>query len=132
MNLDIKTDNRLRSSYTIIYALVVKPCNNCPFRADVEFYLGLDRATQIANDVILGDQAFHCHKTTEHGYDGEFVYTGAEKPCVGAMSAIAKERGDARASLWVRLGAMIKAIDVDSLDYSVDVDSVEEFIEKLS
>lgn len=112
--------------------LAVKPCNNCPFRADVSFYLGRDRATQIANDVILGDRAFHCHKTTEHGYDGEVVYTGNEKPCVGAMLAIAKERGDARASLWVRLGAMIKEIDIDSLDFSVEVHGAKEFIKKLS
>lgn len=107
------------------------PCKNCPFRADSSMVLSRDRATEIAEKVILGDSAFHCHKTVTYE-DGEGVHTGNEKPCVGAMLAIAKERGDAKANFWVRLGAMIGEIDVDSLDYSVDVHNASEFIEELS
>lgn len=108
------------------------PCKDCPFRSDVNFYLSEPRARQIANDVILGDGSFPCHKTTHNFRKGQFDYLGKEKPCNGAMLAIEKERGDARANLWVRMGVMLGAIDVDSLDRSVSVRNAQEFVEDLS
>jgi hypothetical protein len=106
-----------------------QPCKDCPFRAEVSFHLGKERAQQITNDVILGDSAFHCHKTIIYGSGDEIVRSGNEKPCIGSMLAIAKERGDARANLWLRMGFLIKEIDVDSLDNSVNIHSVNSFIE---
>jgi hypothetical protein len=109
-----------------------KPCKDCPFRSDVSFYLGEDRAEQIVNDVILGDSAFHCHKTLTYcsiDGDGNYIHTGNEKPCIGALLAIAKECGDARANLWARLGSLIGQIDIENLDHSVAVHSPQEFID---
>jgi hypothetical protein len=106
-----------------------KPCKDCPFRSEVSFYLGEDRASQIVNDVILGDSAFHCHKTIIYGDDDEIVRSGNEKPCIGALLAIAKERGDSRANLWARLGSLIGQIDIENLDHSVAVHSPQEFID---
>ena len=44
---------------------MLKPCADCPFRADVQFVLSGDRARQIAKDVIQGDEAFHCLDTPQ-------------------------------------------------------------------
>lgn len=105
------------------------PCKDCPFRADVSFYLGEERAAQIVDDVILGDHAFHCHKTIIYGELDEIIRTGNEKPCIGAMLAIAKERSDATANFWVRLGSMVGEIDIKNLDQNIEIHSPLSFIE---
>ncbi len=110
---------------------MLKPCSNCPFRQDVDFFLSEDRAQQIARDVIQGDSAFHCHKTVRYGNDGEDNLDDA-KPCIGAIKAIAKERGDARANLWVRFGVMFGHINLDAIDQLTPVHNAAEFIENLS
>ena len=108
-----------------------QPCKDCPFRSEVSFCLGKERAQQIANEVILGDGALYCHKTLTYSSiddDGGYIHTGNEKPCVGAILAIAKERGDATANPWVRMGVRIKRIDINSLDKSVKVHSAKQFV----
>lgn len=105
------------------------PCKDCPFRKDVRFYLGEPRAREIANKVILGDSSFPCHKTVCANTPRDF---SKETACVGALLSIQKERGTATANLWVRLGVMCGAINIDSLDQSVPVRNAQEFIEDLS
>ncbi len=111
--------------------MTLKPCADCPFRADTQFVLSSDRAQQIARDVIQGDSAFHCHKTVRYGDDGNDNLEDA-KPCIGAIKAIAKERGDARANLWVRMAARFGHINLDAIDQSTPVHNASEFIENLS
>jgi hypothetical protein len=110
----------------------MKPCIDCPFRSDIEFVLSESRTQQIARDVIRGDEAFHCHKTTEFDNDGSFIYSDRAKPCIGAIKAIKKERGDARASLWVRLGIMTGMIDLELIDNDIPVYDADEFVESVS
>lgn len=110
----------------------MRPCIDCPFRSDIEFILSESRTREIAKDVIRGDKAFHCHKTTEFDNDGNFVYSDRVKPCLGAIKAIEKERGDAKASLWVRLGIMTGMIDLEAIDNDILVYNADEFIESVS
>lgn len=112
--------------------MTLKPCANCPFRADVQFVLSSDRAKQIAKDVIQGDEAFHCHKTVRYSANDRKDNLDNAKPCIGAIKAIAKERGDAKANLWVRMGVMFGHINLDVIDQSTPVHNASEFIENLS
>lgn len=110
---------------------MLKPCPDCPFRADIQFILPSKTVQRIVKDVIQGDSAFHCHKTVKYGENGA-ILTGKEKPCIGAIKAIAKERGDARANLWVRMGVLVGVINLDEIDDEISVHNAEEFIEHLS
>ena len=66
------------------------PCGNCPFRTDVEFFIGAERIEQICESITTGDKTFSCHKTTRHGDDGEAIYTTKEQHCAGALVMLAK------------------------------------------
>lgn len=107
----------------------MKPCNNCPFRADTKpFPLGRDRRQQIA-DALLNDAAFGCHKTTSFDEDGIYKWTEKESPCVGAARLIENELGDVAANVAFRMAIAFKKFDRNEIDYSVPtLDTVEAFV----
>lgn len=60
-----------------------KPCDNCPFRKDrpqQQGWLGRERAVEIAEAVLRGDQTFQCHKTLHDKDKGTM--------CAGALSML--------------------------------------------
>jgi len=61
------------------------PCNNCPFRTDVMFYLSNERVEEICTSLTAEDQTFACHKTTKFGDDGEAMQHKGENHCAGAL-----------------------------------------------
>lgn len=78
-----------KSSVEKFYALR-RPCDNCPFRTDIQPYLRKDRALEIVQHLERG--SFSCHKTVDYSNedeDGE-DRTGhkpgpTEQQCAGAM-----------------------------------------------
>lgn len=44
---------------------MTSPCENCPFRTDKPFFLGPERAREIA-DALFADKTFSCHKTVDY------------------------------------------------------------------
>ena len=106
------------------------PCQDCPFRTDIDFYLSRDRREEIAEAVILGDEGFVCHRTIKYRGDRR-IHTKNESPCIGAIKMIGNVRGDCRASLYVRLAHMVGKINLDTLSDQVEVFStVQAFIER--
>lgn len=62
-----------------------QPCNNCPFRTDVDFYLDDHRVQEICDSITRNQQTFACHKTTRFDDDGETVPHKKEQHCAGAL-----------------------------------------------
>jgi hypothetical protein len=62
------------------------PCDNCPFRVRGFIALCEDRVIEIA-ETATGPQGgtFACHKTVEHGDDGEHLQREEEQHCAGAL-----------------------------------------------
>ena len=69
---------------------LTKPCNNCPFRYDVEHqygWLGEERAEEIIDSLERGE-TFPCHKTTVDDEDSKWserVATADSQHCAGAL-----------------------------------------------
>jgi hypothetical protein len=66
------------------HAAMLAPCPKCPFRSDVAPFITAARAKQITSDVLAG-ASFHCHRTTTHNDDGDYVPTDRERMCAGAV-----------------------------------------------
>src|SRR6188768_4485028 len=49
------------------------PCKDCPFRADITFYLGPNRVRSILHSLFAEDATFACHKTVLHDDDGNHL-----------------------------------------------------------
>lgn len=66
---------------------MTKPCADCPFRADITFYLDPKRAQAILDAILVHDQTFACHNTLHGARDDEGAYqaTGTEQHCAGAL-----------------------------------------------
>lgn len=64
-----------------------QPCNECPFRTDIEFHLSSRKAEEIAAS-LFSDQSFACHKTTIFTEDDQGFSTVEHGPktqaCAGA------------------------------------------------
>lgn len=56
---------------------MTSPCDSCPFRSDVVFYLRPGRVAEF----LHADADFYCHKTTEVGG----AEPGNERVCAGSM-----------------------------------------------
>ena len=70
------------------------PCENCPFRTDIDGYLRGDRVREICESLFQG-ASFPCHKTTEdwEDDDGEtdLIETENSQQCAGAEIFLAKQ-----------------------------------------
>jgi hypothetical protein len=100
---------------------LTKPCDNCPFRKDVEGYLTPARAEEIAND--LERATFQCHKTTKAG--GASPGTTAQH-CAGALIAMAKSD---RLGDMQQVAERLRLYDPSRLDLTAPVGTLHEFIE---
>lgn len=75
------------------------PCENCPFRSDIDFWLTAGKARSILA-ALGGDVDFPCHKTIS-AIDS---WSGQEKACIGAAIFLEHVRpGGLRANLAFRL-----------------------------
>lgn len=89
------------------------PCANCPFRSDIRPFLHRDRAAEIADSLLLFDESFPCHKTTEHDDDGEYVPgVEGEQHCAGAMILLWKLR---RPNQGMRIAMRLRLFDPEKL-----------------
>lgn len=106
------------------------PCHNCPFRNDRFFYLGADRARQIARSIRSGG-SFSCHKTTEYrpidDNGGEdMVATSASKFCGGALATLERE---GQPNQIMRIADRLGLYDPTKLDPDAPVfDSLDEWL----
>jgi hypothetical protein len=70
------------------------PCKGCPFRTDCRpHWLSRARAFEIAQSIQKRGHTFPCHKTTEHDEDDNFVRTGNEQHCAGALLVLMQDGG---------------------------------------
>lgn len=82
-----------------------KPCANCPFRTDIEFYLGESRAKEIADGITKKGQTFTCHKTLDYDGEGNTVVGSKSQHCAGALIMLEKtERPNQMMRIAERLG----------------------------
>lgn len=89
------------------------PCKSCPFRSDIRPFLRRDRAAEIADSLLLFDQSFPCHKTTEHDDDGEYVPDReGEHHCAGAMILLWHLK---RPNQWMRIAMRLRLFDPEHL-----------------
>lgn len=82
-----------------------KPCDNCPFRMDINFGLTDDRTREIYDSLHAGF-SFPCHKTVEYDdEDGEGRVTSRARMCAGAANLlIAIDRPNQLMQVAKRLG----------------------------
>lgn len=98
-----------------------KPCDNCPFRNDIQPYIRPERVEEIVG------AAFACHKTTKHDDDGEHIENDKEQHCAGSL--ILHEKME-QPHQMMRICERIGFYDRTKLDMDAPVyDSVEEMIE---
>jgi hypothetical protein len=64
----------------------VKPCKNCPFRADLKypFPLGKSRRQGIAESIGARDEIFTCHKQLK-------IPIEKRRPCIGSAMVLSNE-----------------------------------------
>lgn len=110
---------------------LTRPCSDCPFRSDIKFYLSPERKEEIARNLVEDENTFACHKTTDHeGWDdGEYMATGQESHCAGAL--IIMENNNLIVDNWrLRMTVGLGLLDTDKLDLSSPVcGSFEEWIQ---
>ena len=97
---------------------LVRPCGNCPFRRDIDFYLAVDRRTEIV-DFLLDDHSFICHKTLDKK---------VKQQCAGALISLAKD-GRLFDNFLFRLAAMAGEFDPDKLILDSPILTPTEFCE---
>lgn len=109
------------------------PCESCPFRNNIAFYLRPYRRVEIA-DALRHDLTFTCHKTIDYGAwedtgEGERLANIDEQHCAGALIALAKN-DELWANWRLRYAAMLKLFDHDRLRLDAPVMTLDEFIEE--
>ena len=108
------------------------PCNNCPFRTDIEPYLRAARAYEIITGAERSE--LFCHKTLTHvlngddeDEDGPKILRGRSKVCAGMM--ICLEHVD-RPTQMMRISERLGLYDRTKLDMDAPVyTSPKAFIE---
>lgn len=101
------------------------PCDNCPFRNDVNPYLTSDRVIEIMESLERSE--FPCHKTTEFDDDGESAHSGDEIHCAGALILLEKLE---QPSQMMRIAERLGMYDRTKLDMAAPVfDDWDEMIE---
>ena len=107
-----------------------QPCNNCPFRTDVQMCLNPKRVESIV-DALYHDGDFPCHKTVDYGNSSEGEVNQNSRRCIGAALFLEKTTpGGLRANVIFRFALLMKEFKLKELDRTVEVwGSLEEFIE---
>jgi hypothetical protein len=85
---------------------MIKPCVHCPFRKDIRAYLTKSRVREIERSLVRA--TFPCHETTTHNDDGEYVRTGDETHCAGALILLEKLE---RPSQMMRIAERLRLYD---------------------
>jgi hypothetical protein len=62
----------------------VRPCSNCPFRTDKQFYLPRERRKEIAQSIGAKGEVFICHKQNT-------IPAAKRRPCVGSAMVLERE-----------------------------------------
>jgi hypothetical protein len=109
--------------------MMLKPCNNCPFRSDKPFYgLSKERKKEIVAS-LMGDGSFHCHETLDYS-EGEPTITENSNLCVGSMIFLEHtRRGGMKSNVIYRLEVKFKGIKSEHLSNDIPVyESIESFI----
>jgi len=103
-----------------------KPCKDCPFRRSVDFPIGVERRSEIAESLGNDFNVFPCHKST-FDKDGAPLPDSAHRHCTGAMMVL--EQCD-RPNIAMRIARAEKLYNPDDLEDWGDVyESFEDFIE---
>ena len=97
-----------------------RPCENCPFRKRGAIELAPGRVAGIIDALVTDDfSTFHCHKTVhndrtggEWDDDGNYVASGQESMCAGAMIYLEKI---GRPTVRMRIGRVFGAYSPDNL-----------------
>lgn len=98
------------------------PCNNCPFRSDKHFPLGLGTINKIVN----APGTFPCHKTVDYNEDGDSVVKENSKVCAGYLILLEKEK---QPSQMMRIAERLGLYDYTKLDIESPVyDSIKDCI----
>lgn len=100
-------------------------CNNCPFRKHGAIELAAHRLEDIASYLLNDDMTtFQCHKTVHNPHtggefndDGEYMASGKESMCVGAMIYLEKQN---RPTVMMRLGRSMSYYHPDKLKTKFD------------
>lgn len=94
------------------------PCNNCPFRSDIDPYLGPERTEEILKGLLEQQATFTCHKGIGKPENEQFH-------CAGAMILLEHmERPNQMMRIMERLGEYDRRkLDMDSPVY-VDADDM--------
>jgi hypothetical protein len=92
------------------------PCAACPFRSDIRPFLRVARVREIERALVRSE--FPCHKTTQHDDEGEYVPTGQEVHCAGALILLEKE---GRPSQMMRIAERLGMYDARRLDMQAPV-----------
>ena len=88
------------------------PCSNCPFRNDTDFYLGEERAVDIAYQITSQDLTFSCHKTDRGDDEKDYQH------CAGAMIMLENLE---RPNQWMRICERLGGYDKTKLDMDAPV-----------
>lgn len=122
------------------FGLALKtPCKDCPFRCDKPGYILEDRAREIGEAVVAGEN-FHCHKTLNYEGECDGVDIVANSPqrqmCGGAMilaEKVNKGREGGPGVLvnqFARIANRMGLFNPDDLDVDAPVfNSVQEMVE---
>lgn len=94
------------------------PCDNCPFRTDVDPYLTRERVQEIISGLAEGG-SFSCHKTVDYDADddgeggGQNVATTQQ--CAGAEILLAHQGTSTQMGrIAERLGMPVATLDMDA------------------
>ena len=102
------------------------PCKSCPFRADIDFHLSLEKVRSIVG-ALQGDDVFLCHNTTGVADQPSAL----AKACIGSAIFLEHIRaGGLRANIAFRLReSWLEGFDRDELNINSPVfTSVAEFV----
>lgn len=101
------------------------PCAKCPFRTDIQPYLTKARVREIERALVRSD--FPCHTTVNYDDESEYVPSGNEIHCAGALIVMEKEE---RPSQMMRIAERLGMYDHTKLDMDAPVfDSFDEMAE---
>lgn len=101
------------------------PCADCPFRTDKPFFLGHDRAREIADSIVDDDAPFTCHKTIDYS-SGEADVTENGRECGGVMVILERMQ---HPNQGMRIAERLGIYDPARLDMDAPVpDTMEEWV----
>jgi len=104
-----------------------RPCANCPFRTDIRPFLHPERAREICDAMLLGDESFWCHKTIDCSEASEGSTNRKTQHCAGGLILLEKLN---RPNQLMRIAERIRCYDRTQLDMAAPVfEAPEAFID---